>query len=91
MCYANRKKLEFQRQMRALEVDRKHPQTAPFTCPNPTMRLGCRAVRCSDEESAAEVMSLESSGRGSVEMSLECQAHKLGLDPVDLLSGIKSE
>lgn len=55
------------------------------------MRLGCRAVRCSDEEAAAEVMSLESSGRGSVEMSLECQAHKLGLDPVDLLSGIKPE
>ena len=42
-------------------------------------------------EAAAEVMSLKSSGRGSVEMSLECQAHKLGLDPVDLLSGIQSE
>ena len=64
---------------------------AAFTCPNPTMHLGCRVVRCSDDEAAAEVMSLKSSGRGSVEMSLECQAHKLGLDPVDLLSGIQSE
>ena len=63
----------------------------PFTCPNPTMHLECRAARRSDEEAAAEVMSLRSSGRGCVEMSLECQAHKLGLDPVDLLSGIKSE
>lgn len=64
---------------------------APFTCPHPTMHLERRAARRSDEEAAAEVMSLRSSGRGCVETSLECQAHKLGLDPVDLLSGIKSE
>ena len=55
------------------------------------MHLERRAARRSDEEAAAEVMSLRSSGRGCVETSLECQAHKLGLDPVDLLSGIKSE
>ena len=55
------------------------------------MYLERRAVRCGDEEAAAGEMSLESSGRGCVEMRLECQAHKLRLDPVDLLSGIKSE
>lgn len=77
--------------MRALKVDRRASSKAPFTCPKPTVHLKCRAMRCSDEEAAAAVMSLESSGRGCVEMRLKCQAHKLGLDPVDLLSGIKSE
>lgn len=43
------------------------------------------------EEAAADTIRLGSSGRGYVEMSLECHAHKLGLDPMNLLSGIKAE
>ena len=40
---------------------------------------------------AADTIRLGSSGRGYVEMSLERHAHKLGLDLMNLLSGIKSE